>query len=432
MSSELLVVHDGHSIAGTFREDVRGKRTFAYEDPWRQAHDSIALSLSLPMARREHVTDAVDCWLWGLLPDNELVLERWSRAFQVSAGNPFRLLSHVGEDCSGAFQLVTPANLSRVVSAPGRIDWLSEADVAARLAAVRADPSRTRMASDTGQFSLAGAQPKIALHRDGDRWGVPSGRVPTTHILKPPTGAFDGLAENEHFCLRLAAELGLPVAFSEVRRFGDEPCIVVERFDRLAAPSVGRASRVVARLHQEDLCQALGIHPARKYQNDGGPTPLAIVEVIRGASTRAQDDVLTFVDALVLSWLTGGTDAHAKNYALLLGRHGQARLAPLYDLASVLPYPQIDVRRAKLAMSIGGEYRLHAISARHFRKLAVALRLDAEAVVERVRSLVRRTPDAVADVEAALRRTGIGHPIVDELASRLIARAATCAAALGR
>jgi hypothetical protein len=96
--------------------------------------------------------------------------------------------------------------------------------------------------SDTGQFSLAGAQPKTALLFERKRWGVPSGRIPTTHILEPPTGEWDGHAENEHFSLQLARALGLIVPNSSVLRFQDEIAIVVERYDRARQESMGAYS----------------------------------------------------------------------------------------------------------------------------------------------------------------------------------------------
>ncbi len=68
-----------------------------------------------------------------------------------------------------------------------------------------------------------------------------------------------------------------------------------------------------------------------------------------------------FLDSIAYNWLIAGTDAHGKNYALLIGSEGRVRLAPLYDLASVLPYPDIDIERAKLSMKLGGEYRLRNI-----------------------------------------------------------------------
>src|ERR1700675_5155278 len=116
--------------------------------------------------------------------------------------------------------------------------------------ALRVDHSALRSPRDTGQFSLAGAQPKTALLFENNRWGVPSGRVPTTHILKPPTGEFDGHAENEHFCLELARALGMAVPNSAIMHFKNEIAIVVERYDRLSA-----GARLI-RIHQEDMCQA--------------------------------------------------------------------------------------------------------------------------------------------------------------------------------
>jgi hypothetical protein len=85
------------------------------------------------------------------------------------------------------------------------------------------------------------------------------------------------------------------------------------RKSRTAAQAFDRARRAERwlRIHQEDLCQALGVHPSRKYQHDGGPGPKAIVELIRNHSSAPNDDVVTFVDALAFNWLIAGTDAHA-------------------------------------------------------------------------------------------------------------------------
>ncbi len=212
-----------------------------------------------------------------------------------------------------------------------------------RLRALRQDQSAWRIPRDTGQFSLAGAQPKTALLLENGRWGVPSGRMPTTHILKPPTGEFEGHAENEHFCLELARSLQLPVANSEIRRFEDEIAIVIERYDRT------RAKGRIVRIHQEDICQAMGLPPTRKYQSDGGPGVREIAELLTTYSTAPTEDTKTFVGAIAFNWIVAGTDAHAKNYALLLGSESRIRLAPLYDLASALPYPGMRPIGLKLA-----------------------------------------------------------------------------------
>jgi len=111
----------------------------------------------------------------GTAADNDRVLENWGKRFQVSPRNVFRLIAHVGEDCAGAVQFVRPERLEALQTdtASKEVKWLTEDDVAERLRALRADHSAWRSAQDTGQFSLAGAQPKTALLFERKRWGVP-------------------------------------------------------------------------------------------------------------------------------------------------------------------------------------------------------------------------------------------------------------------
>jgi serine/threonine-protein kinase HipA len=242
-----LVALLGNREVGTVILD-RNRLKFVYSDDWRSAPGAYPLSLSMPLAAKEHSHAAIEPFLWGLLPDNEFVLARWAQRFQVSPRNPLALLAHVGEDCAGAVQFAAPDRVDEVTRADAaEVDWIDEADIAARLRALREDASAWRQPRDAGQFSLAGAQPKTALLFDGARWGVPAGRAPTTHILKPPTNGLDGHAENEHLCMALARALGMSTAKSEVMRFGDETTIVVERYDRvdmakLAAAEAARAA----------------------------------------------------------------------------------------------------------------------------------------------------------------------------------------------
>jgi serine/threonine-protein kinase HipA len=484
--SILVALLEGREV-GVVRQ-ASGRLSFRYEDSWRAAPGAYPLSLSLPLAARDHGHAAINAFLWGLLPDNELILDRWAKRFHVSARNPFALIGKVGEDCAGAVQFVTPDRLDSIQGqGDSDIAWLTEAEVAHRLRGLQADVAAWRLPRDTGQFSLTGAQPKTALYFDGQRWGIPSGRTPTTHILKPPTGDLDGHVENEHLCLALARALGLPAARSEVRRFEGVSAIVVERYDRVRIPelAVATAARAAAkaaeaamhaasesqegaalaaqaaaeaaeaaasaenlhafadttkvyRVHQEDFCQALGRLPSAKYQSESGLGPSEIVSLLRAAAfggeadrktggrSAAAADVATFVDALIFNWLIGGTDAHAKNYSVLIGAGGLVRLAPLYDVASILAYPDIDPQKAKLAMKIGGEYRLRQIGLPEWRKLAAELRLDAGEVIERIRTTAGILPDCLATEIAHARETGLGHPVLSRLANALTARAKEC------
>jgi serine/threonine-protein kinase HipA len=420
MTRELIAILDGQ-IIGRVTSNARARLTFTYDEKWRSAPNAYPLSISMPLALTEHPHRTIESFFWGLLPDNQAILDGWARKFQVSARNAFALISAVGEDCAGAVQFVRSERLDAVLQAtPHEIEWLDEAAIASRLRLLREDQSAWRIPRDTGQFSLAGAQPKTALLFENDRWGVPSGRVPTTHILKPPSVNFHGHVENEHFCLELARAIGLPVADSRIMRFQDELAIVVQRYDRVRTPSGLR------RVHQEDVCQALGIPPTHKYQNEGGPGVRDIVELLNTYSSDPVQDVDTFLDAIAYNWLIAGTDAHAKNYALLIGAQSRVRLAPLYDLASILPYPEFDAQRIKLSMKIGGEYRLRDIGLRQWRKLAPEIHRDPDALVQRVRDITAHLADNVLPVANRMADEGVTHPTVTRLADTLKTRAALC------
>ena len=422
--TELLVVIADRRIMGEIRRDRRGRLTFVYQDRWRSLDAAFPLSLSMPLVIAEHDHARIEPWVWGLLPDNEAILARWGRRFHVSPRNAFALLGAVGEDCPGAVQLVRPDRVDNILRDDGQqVEWLTEVDIAERLRILRRDQAAWRMAGDTGQFSLAGAQPKTAFLFDGQRWGVPFGRTPTTHILKPPINGFDGHAENEHLCLALARKPGLPAASSEVRRFEDEASIVVRRYDRTWLDGSLR------RLHQEDMCQVLGLPPTKKYQNEGGPGCAELGEAIRTHSGEPGDDARTFARAIMLNWILGGTDAHAKNFSMLIGAGGRARLAPLYDVASTLPY-KFDPKRLKMATRIGGKYLLEEVHSRHWVKFAADLRLPSAEVLDIGRTMAETFPAAFAETVDEARANGLDHPILPRMIEVLNARSKHCARVL--
>jgi serine/threonine-protein kinase HipA len=154
------------------------------------------------------------------------------------------------------------------------------------------------------------------------------------------------------------------------------------------------------------------------------------VDLLRTVSGRPQEDVQRFVDAIIFNWLIAGTDAHAKNYSLLIGAQGRARLAPLYDIASILPYG-FDPHRVRLAMKVGDAYKLRDIGAPQWRKFAGLLRLNADEVLHRIREMSAMLPDHLADVRRAAESDGIAHSIVARLSDALTERADRCRTAIG-
>jgi serine/threonine-protein kinase HipA len=423
--TDSLVVVLGDTVAGTVTRIARGALRFDYADDYRQRPDATPLSLSMPTQVRSHPDHVITPWLWGLLPDNDAVLARWARQFQVSAASPFSLLAtQIGEDCAGAVRFAPPDQVDRVLTRPGSVTWLTEDEVATRLRDLKEDSTAWLGRSFTGQFSLAGAQAKTALlFRDG-RWGVPSGATATTHILKPAVSGFDDHDLNEHLCLDAARRVGLLAVRTRVGRFGDETAIVVDRYDR--ADKAGDTLRV----HQEDLCQALGLPPSKKYENQDGPGPAQIAALLRRVMPPREADlaVSRFADVLIWNWLIGATDAHAKNYSLLLADK-QVRLAPMYDVASALPYGTHE-KKLRLAMKIGGDYRVFP-ERNTWPGAAKDLGLKADALVARVRELTATAPEAFAEAARAADIKALDRELPATLVDVIADRAARCMRLLG-
>lgn len=199
-------------------------------------------------------------------------------------------------------------------------------------------------------------------------------------------------------------------------RFGDTKALVVTRFDRrwIGIPEgAERKARFrppsggwIARLPQEDLCQALGIGPDRKYQSDGGPSMQDCLAVL-SSSEHAQEDQADFVLTQFAFWLLAATDGHAKNFSIQHRRGGGFGMTPLYDVLSAWPMigngpNHLSYPRATLAMGVKAghmHYRLRDIQARHWQGLAAAVTQD---VWPRLIALARNVDAALAEVEAEL------------------------------
>ena len=341
--------------------------------------------------------------MWNLLPDNAVTLRQWSTEYNVSANNPFKLLAAVGEDCPGAIQLITPG--SDVAGREG-VAWITEKELIQRIKDLRADPGATRMAQDEGRVSLAGAQNKTALYKSGNRWGVPAGRTPTTHILKPESTSLPGLAANEHFTLLLMRAVRLPAPNSAVMDCDGIPVFVTERYDRVIARN-GAAQRI----HQEDMCQALGLPPQKKYQDDGGPGIPEIMKVL-SFSNNAQEDRDRFMRAQAFNMMVGNADAHSKNFSILFAPGGAFRLAPFYDVACHF--------HGAVAMTIGSERQVSEIKPRHWERTSKLVGYDGERAVAHVRDLIALMPGMALSIrQNIVTETPIKMPIIDSVIDRL-------------
>lgn len=361
-----------------FWKKSKGEDSLQYLPEWLADEQGRPLSLSLPFTPGNQLWrgDVVRDYFDNLLPDSEGIRRRLAMRYQTASLDPFDLLTELGKDCVGAIQLLKegdePTDLYCVKYRP-----LSESDIAATLRNTTAALLPGRQ-SDTGdlRLSIAGAQEKTALLWHQDRWCMPEGNTPTTHIFKLPLGLVGNMkadmstsVENEWLCSLLLEHFGIPVASTEIAQFDDQKVLVVERFDRRWSGD----QQWIIRLSQEDMCQALGVSPLRKYQADGGPGISEIMEIL-SHSDHAERDRLNFFRAQIIFWILAATDGHAKNFSIAIGPQGRYHLTPLYDVLSAWPVigngnNQIAWQKCKLAMAARGSsnhYNICRIQRRHW------------------------------------------------------------------
>ncbi len=416
-----LEVYVGTSKVGRYVRAPDGGTSFRYDPDWLSSDRAFPMSMSMPLSDRVWSGESAASYFDGLLPDDRIVREQIAAREHAESAGIFDLLAVIGRDCVGAMRFmpegVDPGD-------PGSMTFraLDDDAIAARLATLGTNPLGLYAEEDDFRISIAGVQEKTAFLRIDDRWQLPLGPTPTSHIFKPamkagPDGAdFSDTPWNEWLCLTLCRALGLETANAEVHRFDGKPVIVVERFDR------GWRDGALYRLPQEDLCQALGVPPLRKYQSDGGPGILDIMSFLNGAIA-PYEGRLNFMKAQVVFWLLAAIDGHAKNFSIFLAPGGY-RLTPLYDVMSAAPYPQFPAQKIRLAMAIGNKryYRLRQIQLRHFYQTGTKAGLR-EADMDGIFSaLAVRADGAIAEVAEMASDAGVPEstftPILDGVRER--------------
>jgi serine/threonine-protein kinase HipA len=425
--SSLDVWMNGRHV-GVWRQ-IRGDRDqFVYDPAWLEDPQFRALSLSLPVtASREITSPLVRNYFDNLLPDNPRIRERMRSRYGTRSTDAFDLLEAIGRDCVGAVQLMPegriPVGWDRIESKA-----LKTQDVAAILRAVptTSGPLGADLEDDEGfRVSIAGAQEKTALLRVGNTWHRPLGATPTTHILKLPLGIVGGglqldlsdSVDNEWLCAALFEAMQLPVARTQIATFGDQRVLVVERFDRLwrnigeSDPNAVRfkmpSDAWIARLPQEDFCQATGRPSDEKYERDGGPGMAQILGLLARGETPERDSSL-FALSQLMFWFLAATDGHAKNFSIFLRREGYG-LTPFYDLLSAWPVigtkaRQLSPQKARMAMAMRTgnrpHYKWNEIQPRHFKALAQSLP-DPDLWPTMLR-MATSVPEAIASVKQRL------------------------------
>ncbi len=421
-----LHVFLNNRLVGQLKKAASGAIDFQYDPSWLSWKHALPISLSLPLREDAFRGEPVTAVFENLLPDAETLRRRVAEKVGAGGTDAFSLLSAIGRDCVGALQFIkADADIPETEAGAISGERVNDAAIETLLQGLTQYPLGLSR-DDTFRISIAGAQEKTALFRHKGRWHKPHGTTPTTHIFKKAIGQLpNGLdlsnsVENEYYCLKLAAAFGLPVAQAKMQTFGGTKALVIERFDR----RLTKDQRLL-RLPQEDCCQALSVLPTRKYQSDGGPGMIQILDLLKGSDHPAQDQK-TVLKAQMLFWLIGATDGHAKNFSLFLGPGGTYHLTPLYDVLTAEPSfraGQIQRKQMKLAMSVGHNhhYRMSEVTGRHFMQTGEGAGLAKSLIREAMEEMADVAPQVIEAIQSEL-PPGFPERIHDAVREGLLAR----------
>jgi serine/threonine-protein kinase HipA len=359
MTRHSLNVFDGARCVGRLAyESLDEVFAFEYDPQWAESADTYSISPHILMTGQSASSSTVRRFLENLLPEGR-ALDIVATTNQVPKNNIYGLIRELGQETSGALSFLPEHAESPSGGSTKR--EISRAELRQRINERAQVPfmvwdGRVRM-------SIAGYQDKLAVYLEGDRFYLVEGELASTHILKPEPyeSRLPMLVANEHFCMSLAARLGLVAARVSILRL-PEPMLVIERFDRI------QQGDRVRRLHIIDACQALNFPVSYKYERNFGSgrdvrqirDGVSFARLFSLAEYAVQKAVtrLAMVRWALFNYLIGNSDVHGKNCSFFCRRDG-LWLAPFYDLVSVAQYESID---HELAMAYGDEFLLPEIT----------------------------------------------------------------------
>ena len=362
--------------------------SFKYDEAWQAREAAFPLSPHIPLTGDQPKLGTVHRFLANLLPEGR-ALEVASVMYQMSKDNTFGLMHILGKEPVGALSF-TAAAQNAVAGEKGAVnaeaeytaDQEKDAPPVRRVVPADELSDRIRRRDEIPfpvwdrklRLSVAGFQDKLQVLVEGDSISlVDGGPISSTHILKPeslnPTSAF--MVANEHYCMTLAASIGLPTAAVQIRRI-PEPILLIERFDRQVEldPADGVTALRVRRTHVIDGCQALDLPVSLKYERNFGNAP-AVRDIREGASFEKLFSLERHLEnpaqarQVMLRWalfqlFIGNSDAHGKNLSFHVRPAGLSP-APFYDLVSVNVYG--DAVEQDMALAYGDAFRLDEITA---------------------------------------------------------------------
>ena len=392
-----LPVYFEQRRVGTIDVNKSGPR-FSYDPDWMALRGAFPISLTMPFTSEWIASDIFLPWAANLLPESEQ-LRTLGQLLGMARSDVIGLLSAIGGDTAGALSIGQPGRTTSFQWRPlGKPEDLEQ--IMDEL------PNKPFLVGDQGvSMSLAGVQTKLAVAVD-DKGSIciPMNGSPSTHILKPDSPRLLGGVQNEAFCLTLAKRLKIPTPNIITGHTGKRTYLLLQRYDRTVVGSRWR------RLHQEDYCQALVKPPSAKYESNHtgipGPTLKDMFEITR--RHLPPTDIIRLLDMVVFNVLACNSDAHAKNYSIMIRGNG-ASLAPMYDVMCGEVWENVTKNLAqKIAFKSRGDY----LKGRHWQRFARECGLNPRQVLERISALAKSVIAEAGAAESEVAAMPAGEHII--------------------
>ena len=341
-------------------EDYRDAR-FRYYESYINSSYARPISISIPLMKDYYKVEATRNFFEGLLPEgfSRKAVADW---IKTDEHDYVSILSVLGRECLGAIKIIEleeSDNPAYEELALDRVKALAEEGAT----------KSTQILMET-HLSLTGATGKVGLYfdKDKEKWYLPKGSAPSTHIVKQSHVRLKKIVLNEQMCVLTARKLGINVPHSFIINIGngeDESVLfATERYDRKLDGNKSIDGHLCPlRLHQEDFSQALGIMAADKYEKEPRGYMIKMFDLIRNYSSIPLEDQKELLKIICFNYLIGNTDCHIKNFSLLYDENlSSLRLAPAYDLVSTRVYKMT----SDMSFYIGGELDISKISRESF------------------------------------------------------------------
>ena len=368
-----LSVYFGENLAGHLFSTAEKGIVFSYDASYLGAEHP-PISLSLPLNAGEFSQKQCLPFFEGLLPEGD-VKRKISDFLHVSETSTLKLLKELGGECAGMISILPEGEPNKAKNvydfSPDNYEPVPIKKLSEYIKNINSRP--LLKVKEELRLSLAGAQEKLPLLYKNGKFYLPRNGAPSTHIIKPTGhGELSTLSANEYICIKLAKHSGLPIPNTELKHADGSDFLLIERYDRISKD--GKLSRI----HQEDVCQALGILSEYKYQNDGGPGIADIYNLLKEKTSIPLLEMRSFLQYVLFNFIIGNCDAHGKNYSIMY-KNNSIKLTPLYDTVCTLAYPNLT---NKLSMKIGKHAEIKKVNKEDLTILAEQIGLKAKAVCD--------------------------------------------------